>query len=79
MMGNNEARKMRKTGERFPTPNQRIARGIHAIGEIGRRIWIIGFRVAKTPLNQPIKRPNGMARAAASKKPAPTRRREEAI
>jgi hypothetical protein len=31
--------KMRKIGERSPTPNQRMASGIHAMGEIGRSIW----------------------------------------
>ena len=65
--------KIRKIGDALPTPNQRIAIGIQAIGEIGRRIWKSGFSVAKAPRTQPIQRPSGTATSTASPKPAPTR------
>ena len=51
--------KIRKIGDRSPTPNQRIAIGIHAIGEIGRSIWKIGLSVRNAPPTQPIQRPSG--------------------
>ena len=41
--------KIRKIGEALPTPNQRMAIGIQAIGEIGRSIWKIGFSVVNAP------------------------------
>ena len=37
--------KIRNIGDTLPTPNQRIAIGIHAIGEIGRSIWKSGLSV----------------------------------
>jgi hypothetical protein len=37
-IGNTDEMKIRKIGDRLPTPNHRIAIGIHAIGEIGRSI-----------------------------------------
>ena len=37
--------KIRKIGDALPTPNHRMAIGIQAIGEIGRRIWNSGFSV----------------------------------
>ena len=45
IIGNTEEMKIRKIGEMSPTPNHRMARGIQAMGEIGRSIWKIGFRV----------------------------------
>src|SRR5712692_5502420 len=42
--GRTEAMKMMKTEERSPTPNQRIASGIHARAEIGRTISTIGAK-----------------------------------
>ena len=45
IIGNTAARKMRKIGDTSPTPNHRMASGIQAIGEIGRRIWKTGFSV----------------------------------
>src|SRR5215468_10126918 len=77
-MGKKEERKIRKIGARFPTPNQMMARGIHAIGEIGRRICVNGLRATKSPLNHPIKMPSGMAKAAANKYPVPTLKRDAA-
>ena len=44
-VGKTAERNIRKIGATSPTPNQRIAIGIHAIGEIGRSIWKIGFSV----------------------------------
>jgi hypothetical protein len=45
IMGKTEAMKIRKIGDTSPTPNQRMASGIHAIGEIGRSIWKMGLSV----------------------------------
>ena len=39
-IGKTLARKIRNTGAASETPNQRIASGIQAIGEIGRSTWI---------------------------------------
>ena len=64
-IGKNDERKIRKIGERSPTPNQRIASGIQAIGEIGRRPWTSGFRNACAVPNQPISMPTGIASATA--------------
>ena len=55
------ARKIRKIGDESPTPNQRIASGIQAIGEIGRRTWMSGLRKACAVPNQPISMPTGIA------------------
>src|SRR3984893_4312792 len=60
-------------GEASPTPNQRMAIGIQAIGEMGRSIWKIGFNVRYAPATQPIHSPRGTATQTASPKPAPTR------
>jgi hypothetical protein len=46
-IGKNDERKIRKMGERSPTPNHRMASGIQAIGEIGRRPWTSGFRYVR--------------------------------
>jgi hypothetical protein len=64
-IGKNDERKIRKIGERSPTPNHRIASGIQAIGEIGRRPCTRGFRNACAVANQPINMPTGIASAAA--------------
>ena len=61
IIGNTDEMKIRKIGEALPTPNQRIAIGIQAIGEIGRSIWKIGFSVVNAPRTQPIHRPSGTA------------------
>ena len=53
-----------------------MAIGIQAIGEIGRRIWKIGFSVSYAPRTQPIHRPSGTATHTASPKPVPTRMSE---
>src|SRR4029453_584538 len=77
IVGNTDDRKIRKIGDTSPTPNHRMAMGIQAIGEMGRRIWTMGFNVANAPLTHPIKRPNGIATTTASKKPAPTLNSDE--
>src|SRR5215813_8134273 len=59
-------------GEVSPTPNQRMAIGIHAIGEMGRRICTSGFSMRYVPCIQPIHSPSGMATHTASPKPMPT-------
>jgi hypothetical protein len=50
-----------------------MAIGIQAMGEMGRRIWKSGFKVANAPPTHPIHRPSGTAKATASVNPAPTR------
>ena len=42
--GKNADRKIKKIGAASLTPNQRIATGIQAIGEIGRKIWMKGLK-----------------------------------
>jgi hypothetical protein len=42
-MGKNDDSAIRKMGDVLPTPNQRIASGIQAIGEIGRSMLITGL------------------------------------
>src|SRR4030095_1045668 len=75
-MGKNDERKIRKIGERSPTPNHRMASGIQAMGEIGRRPWTSGFRNACANPNQPISIPTGTASATASRYPTVTRKSE---
>src|SRR5690554_5440508 len=77
MTGNSAAIKIRKIGEALPTPNQRMDRGIHAMGEMGRRICTRGLSVSCTLLTRPIHNPSGMAMLTARKNPAPTRISEE--
>ena len=45
IIGKTDEMKIRKIGDRSPTPNHRMASGIQAIGEIGRSIWKIGLNV----------------------------------
>src|SRR5579864_3728813 len=71
--GKNEARKIRNMAAISPTPNQRILIGIQASGEIGRRIWIKGFKAISDRLFQPSANPKGMAKMAAPVKPQVTR------
>src|ERR1700685_3878799 len=68
--------KIRKIAERSPTPNQRMAIGIHARGEIGRKIWTSRLNAISARRYQPIASPSGMAITAARRKPHVTRNRE---
>ncbi len=63
-------------GEASPTPNQRMAIGIQAIGEIGRRICTMGLRVEYAPRTHPIHRPRGTATQRRDQNQAATRIRE---
>src|SRR5450755_2079696 len=76
IIGNTEEMKMRKIGETLPTPNQRMAIGIQAMGDMGRSSWKIGFKVEYAPPTHPIHRPSGTANATASRKPVPTRNKD---
>jgi hypothetical protein len=71
--GRNEATQIRKIAVRSPTPNHRMAIGIHASGEIGRRIWIHGLSASSARRYQPIDRPSGTPSGAAATKPHVTR------
>src|SRR6185503_11102061 len=64
-IGNTDEMKIRKIGEALPTPNQSMAMGIQAIGDMGRNIWKIGLNVANAPRTHPIHSPNGTANATA--------------
>ena len=44
VIGKTLARKIKKIGAASLTPNQRMATGIQAIGEIGRKIWMKGLK-----------------------------------
>ena len=61
--------KIRKIAARSPTPNQRMASGIQARGEMGRRIWLRGLKAISPRRYQPMVRPSGIARMAAKSKP----------
>jgi hypothetical protein len=45
-IGKTAARKIRNIGDALPTPNHRIARGIQAMGEMGRSTCTMGFTVS---------------------------------
>src|ERR1700722_14614651 len=68
--------KIRKIAERSPTPNQRMAIGIQARGEIGRKICTSGLNAISARRYQPFVRPRGIAVTAAKRKPHVTRKRE---
>src|ERR1700683_4095927 len=74
--GKNADRKMRKIGEASPTPNQRIAKGIHAKGERFRKKLTIGRNAVRTICFCPIQRPAGMPAATANPNPQVTRNSE---
>src|SRR6266540_2334832 len=74
VIGNTLARNIRKIGARSSTPNQRIATGIHAMGEMGRSIWIIGLNAWNARPYQPSNRPKGTPKATASPNPQVTRK-----
>lgn len=57
-----------------PTPNHRMATGIHAMGEIGHRPWISGLTAWKLHVDQPAQRPSGIPTMTASEKPQATRK-----
>ena len=44
VIGKTLARKIKKIGAASLTPNHKIATGIHAMGEIGRKIWMSGLK-----------------------------------
>src|SRR5262249_42544095 len=73
VVGNTDERKMRKIGDMLPTPNHRIAIGIHAIGEMGRSICTTGLMAVNAPATRPIQSPSGIPTATASEKPTVTR------
>jgi hypothetical protein len=74
--GSSEVRKMRKIADRSPTPNQRMAIGIQASGEIGLKICTSGSIAISTRRYQPIANPHGIPIATASMKPHVTRNSE---
>ncbi len=71
-----EAMKISQMAARSPTPNQRMAIGIQASGEIGRSTCTSGFHAASARRERPSAMPAGMASAAASRNPQVTRNSE---
>ena len=74
VMGKTLARKIRNTGAASDTPNQRMATGIQAMGEMGRNIWIMGLNAWNARPYQPRNNPNGTPNNTASVKPHVTRK-----
>src|SRR5438270_6605256 len=74
VIGKTLARKIRNTGAESAVPNHRIASGIQAIGEMGRRTWIIGLNAWYAGLNQPSRSPNGTPISTAKVNPQVTRK-----
>ena len=74
--GKKQPTKMRKMAARSPTPNQRMAIGIQASGEIGRKICTSGLKAISARRYQPIVSPRGIAVTAARRKPQVTRKSE---
>src|SRR6266568_2036626 len=73
VIGKTLARKIKKIGAASLTPNQRIATGIQAIGEIGRKIWMKGLKAWKAREYQPRTSPSGTPSTTASVNPHETR------
>jgi hypothetical protein len=73
MIGKKHPKKMIKTEDLNPIPNQRIARGIQAKGGTGRRTSISGVTDSLSDLDHPMIIPRGIASRAAIKNPANTR------
>ena len=72
--GKNADKKIRKTGEASPTPNQRMANGIQASGERLRKKLTIGKNAVRTSSFCPIHRPAGIPVSTASPNPQVTRK-----
>jgi hypothetical protein len=67
VIGKRDARKMMNTAETSPTPNQRIAMGIHASGEMGRRISMRGAMAIPPRRYQPRTIPSGIPTITAAR------------
>jgi len=67
--GKKLARKIRKIAGGSPIPNQSMAIGIHARGDIGRKNWIMGFISKRATFRRPSSIPRGMPRMAAKENP----------
>jgi hypothetical protein len=73
IIGKKQPKKMIKTADLNPIPNQRIARGIQAKGGTGRMTSINGVIASRRGPDQPIIIPRGIASIAATKNPMNTR------
>src|SRR5262245_53580848 len=71
--GKKAARKIKKIGDASPTPNQRIANGIHASGDRLRKKLMIGRKAKRAARRCPIHKPIGIPVATAITKPQLTR------
>src|SRR6266404_4078166 len=76
VIGKTLARKIKKIGAASLTPNQRIATGIQAMGEIGRKIWMSGLKAWKARAYQPSTSPSGTPIRTARVNPQETRKSE---
>ena len=74
--GKKADRKMRKIGEASPTPNHRIAKGIHANGERFLKKFTMGRNALRTVSFCPIHRPAGIPVTTAKPNPQVTRNSE---
>src|SRR3984893_8117638 len=79
VMGKTLAKKIRKMGAASLTPNHRMAPGIHAIGEIGRKTWINGLNAWNAREYQPRTKPSGTPITTASVNPHETRKSDATI
>jgi hypothetical protein len=73
IIGKKQPRKIIKTADLNPIPNQRIARGIQAKGGTGRMISINGVIASRRDFDQPVIIPRGIANIAARRNPMNTR------
>src|SRR4051812_4315882 len=76
VIGNTLAKKIRNIGAASDTPNQKMARGIQAMGEMGRNTWNIGLNAWYAIGNQPRTSPTGTPNNTAMAKPQVTRNSE---
>src|SRR5262250_1443116 len=74
--GKNADRKIKKIDDESPTPNHRIANGIHASGDRLRKKLMIGRKAKRAARRCPIHKPIGIPVATAITKPQLTRNSE---
>src|SRR5262245_43335014 len=74
--GKNADRKIRKIEDASPTPNHKIANGIHASGDRFRKKLMIGRKAIRAARRCPIHKPIGTPVATAITKPQLTRKSE---
>jgi hypothetical protein len=76
--GKNSAMKTTKITAALPSPNHRIASGIHAMPGIGNSARMTGSTNSRTARMRPTSSPSGIAKAAATAKPETARTKLDA-